>query len=169
MLVKPLQQFAISRIAPNHIQRVGLKQILQCEPALVERQILGWHGRDPQEWILCRPVRIVLNLHHQRRHQIEILMDVGKLVQQLHHAVIVFERVQPRPRQTIFPRNQILIKRLVLMPKKNDAQGRHGWSSQSSMGILGNGLDGDSRLRLSAERSSAVFPVGSQNPEQHLS
>jgi hypothetical protein len=37
--------------------------------------------------------------------------------------------VQPRPRQTIFARDQILVKRLVLMPEKYDAQCRHGnWS-----------------------------------------
>ncbi len=132
MLPKPFPQLAVPRIPPNHVQRIRLKQILQREPPLVQRQILRRLGRDAQERILRRPRHVILNLHHQRRHQIKVLVNVGKFIQQLHHAVVIFERVQPRPRQTVLSRNQILIKRLVLVPQKNDAQGRHGWSSQSS-------------------------------------
>ena len=128
MLAKPLPQFAIPRIAPNHILRIRLKQILQRKAPLLQRQIFRRLGRHSQKRILRRPVNIILNLHHQRRHQVEVLMNIGKFVQQLHHPVVVLERVQPRPRQTIFARDQILIKRLVLMPKKNDAQGRHDWN-----------------------------------------
>jgi hypothetical protein len=40
--------------------------------------------------------------------------------------------VKARPRQAVLTRNQIFIKRLVLMPKKDDAQRGHVWSSQSS-------------------------------------
>ena len=133
VLAKPFPQFAVPRIAPDQVLRIRLKQILQREAALVERQLLRRLGRHGKKWILRRPRDIVLNLHHQRRHQVEILVNVGKLVQQFDHAVVVFERVQPRPRQTIFACDQILVERLVLMPEQNDAQSRHGWSSQSSM------------------------------------
>jgi hypothetical protein len=34
MLAKPLPQFAVAWIAPNHVLRIGLKQILQRETAL---------------------------------------------------------------------------------------------------------------------------------------
>jgi hypothetical protein len=61
-------------------------------------------------------------------------MNLGELIQQLHHAVIIFEGVQTGPRQAIFTCNQILVKRLVLMPKKDNPQRGHGWTSQSSMG-----------------------------------
>ena len=57
-------------------------------------------------------------------------MDVGKLVQQFDHAVVVLERVQARPRQTIFARDQILVERLVLVPKQDDAQER-AWVEES--------------------------------------
>ena len=90
------------------------------------------HG---EKRILRRSRNVILNLRDQRGHQIEVLVNIGKLVQQLHHPVIILERVQPRPRQTVFARHQILVKRLVLMPEKNQPQSGHGWNSQSSMGI----------------------------------
>jgi hypothetical protein len=43
-------------------------------------------------------------------------MDVGKLVQQLHHAVVIFQAVQPHPWQTVFSGEQVLVKRLMLVP-----------------------------------------------------
>ena len=55
-------------------------------------------------------------------------MNVGKLIQQFHHAVVVLERVQSHPWQTVFTANQVLVKRLVLMPEKNDTQRWHGWN-----------------------------------------
>jgi hypothetical protein len=33
--------------------------------------------------------------------------------------------MQPHPRQAIFSGDQVLIKRLVLVPQQDDAQGRH--------------------------------------------
>ena len=134
VLAKPLEQLAVTRIAPDHILRIGLKEILQGEAPLIERQIFRRLRSHPQKRILRRPVGIVLNLHHQRRHKIEILVDVGKLVQQFDHAVVVLEGVQTGPGQTIFAGDQILVERLVLVPQKNDAESRHEWRGQSSMG-----------------------------------
>jgi hypothetical protein len=134
VLAKPLPQLAVPRITSDQILRVRLKQVLQRKPALFIRKILGRLGRDIQERIQRRPGNIILYLDHQRRHKIEVLMNLRKLIQQLHHSVIVFERVQSRPRQAILAGDQVFIKRLVLMPKKDDAQDGHGWSSQSSMG-----------------------------------
>ncbi len=126
MLAKPLPQLAVPRITSDQILRIRLKQVLQRKPALFIRKILGRLGCDIQERILCRPGNVILNLHHERRHKIEVLMNLRKLIQQLHHAVIVFEPVQSRPRQAVFARDQVFIKRLVLMPKKDDAQDGHG-------------------------------------------
>ena len=52
-------------------------------------------------------------------------MDIRELVQQLHHAVIILERVQPHPRQAVFSGDQVLIERLMLMPEHNYAQDGH--------------------------------------------
>ena len=135
MLAEPLEQLPVARIPPNHIRVVGLKKILQGEVPLLLRQILGRLGRHVQKRILRRARNVILNLRDQRRHQIEVLVDVGKLIQQFHHAVIIFERMQAHPGQAIFAGHQILVERLVLMPEKNQTQGGHGWKVSLAWGF----------------------------------
>ena len=134
MLAKPLPQFPVARIAPNQVLP-GSPETRYCSAKRRSSCVRSFAGlaATSQKRILRRSRHIILNLHHQRRHQIEVLMNVRKLVQQLHHAVIVFERVQPHPGQAIFAGDQILVERLVLVPEKDDAQGRHGWKTKSSM------------------------------------
>src|SRR5207248_568887 len=84
-----------------------------------------WLGRNRQKRILRRPRDVVLNLRDQRRHKIEVLVNVGKLIQQLHHAVIVFQCMEAYPGQAVFAGHQILVERLVLMPEKDKTQGGH--------------------------------------------
>ena len=125
MLAKPFPQFAVPRIAPDQVLWIGLKQILQGKAPLLLRQILCRLGRDAEKRILRRARRVILDLHHERGHEIEVLVDVGELVQQLHHAVIIFECVQADPREAILARNQVLVVRLMLVPENDDAQCRH--------------------------------------------
>ena len=60
-------------------------------------------------------------------------MHLRKLVQQFHHPVVVFQRVEARPGQAILSRHQIFIERLVLVPQNDDSQLRHvllsAWSA----------------------------------------
>jgi hypothetical protein len=44
------------------------------------------------------------------------LVDVGKLIQQLDHPIVVFEGVQAYPGKAIFSGDQVLVKRLMLVP-----------------------------------------------------
>ena len=118
-------QFLIARVTAYQMDWVGLEQILQCEMTLVECEVVGRLGRHLQERVLGCPSYIILNLQDKRRNQIEILVDVGELVQQLDHSVIIFERVQPDPGKAIFACNQVFIKRLVLVPQDNYAQDGH--------------------------------------------
>jgi hypothetical protein len=104
-----------------------LKQILQREPPLLFRQFPGGLAGHLQKRILGLARNIILNLRNQRRHQIERLMHLRELVQQLHHPVVVFQSMQARPGQTILPRHQVFVERLVLMPQDNDAQLGHGF------------------------------------------
>ena len=133
MLAKALPQFPVTRIAPDQVLRDSPETDIAEQTAALPAQVFRGLCRHSQERILRRTVHIILDLHHQRRHEVEVLVDFGKLVQQFHHSVIVFERVQANPRQTIFAGDQILVKRLVLVPQKNDAEDGHGWRSQSSM------------------------------------
>ena len=133
VLAKSLAQLLIPRVAADQVHWVRLEQIPQRELPLLLGQILGWFRRYVKKWILRRPRDIILDLRDQRRHQIEILVNGGKLIQHLHHAVIIFQRMQTHPGQAVLARDQILVKGLVLMPEKNQAEDRHGWKVQSSM------------------------------------
>ncbi len=117
--VIPVPQVAIARIAPNHVHRVRLKQILQRESALGGVELARRLSHHVEERIVRLAGDIVLNLRHQRRHQIEVLMDARELVQQLDHAVIVLQRMQPHPRQAILARHHVFVKRLMHVPQQH--------------------------------------------------
>ncbi len=97
MLEKTLPQLAVARVTPNQVGGIRLKKILQGKLALGKRQLLSRLGGHAQKRILCRSGNVVLDLHHQRRHNIEVLMNIRKFVQQFDHAVIIFESVQSDP------------------------------------------------------------------------
>ena len=123
---KSLPQFMVARIAADHVHRIRLKQILQGETAFVGSQVFRRRGRDFQERIVRRSGHVVLDLRNQRGDEIESLVNVGKLVQQFDHPIVVFQGVQAHPGQTVFPRDQIFVERLMLVPKNDDAQSWHG-------------------------------------------
>ena len=52
-------------------------------------------------------------------------MDLWKLVQQLHHPVVVFQGMQASPGQAILSRHQVFVKGLVLVPQNDHAQLGH--------------------------------------------
>ena len=118
---KTLPQFTVTRIAANHVNRVSLEKILQGEAALLGSKIFRWLGRYLQKGILRGSRNVVLDLGDQRRNEIESLVDVGKFVEQLDHAEIIFEGMQANPGQTIFARDQVFVKRLMLVPENDDA------------------------------------------------
>ena len=107
------------------MRRIGLEKILQRETPLPGSKIVRRFRRHVQKRIPRGPAHVVLNLGDQRRNKIEGLMDVGKLVQQFDHSVVVFERMQAHPGQAVLAGDQILVKRLVLMPENHDAQDGH--------------------------------------------
>src|ERR1051326_149408 len=123
---KTLPQFAIAGIAADHVGGIGLEQILQRKTAFVLGQVAGGLGSDVEKRVLRGSRNVILNLGDQRWNEVEGLMDVGKLVQQFDHAVVVLEGVQAYPGQAVFAGDQIFIKGLVLMPKDNNAKHRHG-------------------------------------------
>jgi hypothetical protein len=52
-------------------------------------------------------------------------MDLGKLLQQFDHPVVVFQGVQTYPGQAVLTCDQILVIGLMLVPENNDAKNRH--------------------------------------------
>ena len=134
---KTFPQLPVTRIASNQVRRICLKQVLQCESPLFQAEILARARRHIQERILRRSRDVVLDLGNQRGHQVEVLMNLREFVQQLDHPVVVLQRMQAHPGQTIFARYQVLVKRLVLVPQKNYAQHGHG-IGLSSVSHAGN-------------------------------
>jgi hypothetical protein len=60
-----LPQLAIARVAANHVDVVGLEQVLQGKAPLFWRQVSSRLGRDLQEGVLGGSGYIVLHLHDQ--------------------------------------------------------------------------------------------------------
>src|SRR5579864_606907 len=129
-------QLSIPRIASNQVDGVCLKQILQCESPLVQADVPCRTRGHIQKRILRASGDVVLDLRDQRRYQVEVLMNLREFVQQFDHSVVVLQCMQPHPGQTVFPRYQVLVKRLVLVPEKNYAQHGHGIRHSSPIGIL---------------------------------
>ena len=112
-------QLAIARIAPNHVHRVRLEQILQREAPLGRRQLRRRLGHQVKKRIVRVARDVILDLCHQRRNQVEVLVDVGKLVQQFHHPVVVLEGVQPDPGKAILAGDHVFVERLVHVPEQH--------------------------------------------------
>jgi hypothetical protein len=101
---------------------MSLKKVGQRKVPLIQGEIFGTLGRDLPEWVLKNSGIVIFELCHQRRHNIEILVHLGKFFQQLHHSVIVLERVQTHPWKAIFTAYQVLVKGLVHMPEEEKSE-----------------------------------------------
>src|SRR5256885_10240655 len=94
---EPLPQLPVTWITANYVRGMGLKQILQSETSLIEGKIIRGLSSHLKERIVGFTRNVVLDLGNERWHQIESLMNVGKLIQQFDHPVVVLQRVQARP------------------------------------------------------------------------
>ena len=120
-----IPELAVTRVASNHVHGVGLEQIFQRKSTLAGSQVVRGFGCNIEAWISRGSCHIVLDLGNQRGNKVKRLVNLGKLIQQLDHPIVIFERMQPDPREAVLARNQILVKRLVLMPENNHAQNGH--------------------------------------------
>jgi len=77
--------------------------------------------------VLETAVDVILDLIHQRRHQVEGLLDVRVPVEQRRHLVIVLGAAEPNPGQQKTAGQVILVIRLVHVPDEGHMQrARHG-------------------------------------------
>src|SRR5437660_11798109 len=106
---------------------ISLKKILQGKTAFIRRKGLCRPRSHAKEWILCCPTRVILNLRNKRWNKIKSLMNFRKLIQQFHHPVVVFKRVQAHPGKTVCASDKIFVEGLVLVPKDDNAQNWHRW------------------------------------------
>ena len=122
---KMLPQFPVSRITSNQILRIGLEEILQSETTLFGGEVFCRFGGNFEKRVSRHSTHVVLDLGDQRRDEIKSLMNVGKLIQQLDHAVVILEGMQPHPGQPVAAGDEVLVKRLMLVPENYDAQNGH--------------------------------------------
>ncbi len=64
--------------------------------------------------------RECLELHQQRRHEVERHPDRRKLAHERDHPEVVLQPVQPHPRQDVLVRHEILVVRLMHVPEEGD-------------------------------------------------
>ena len=120
-----IPELAVTRVASNHVHGVGLEQIFQRKSTLAGSQVVRGFGCNIEEWISRGSCHIVLDLRNQRRDKVKGLVNLRKLIQELDHPVVIFESMQSNPGKPVPARNQVLIKRLMLMPQNNHAQNGH--------------------------------------------
>ena len=92
-----------------------------------------------------------LELHQQRRHQVERQLHLRKLAQQRDHAVVVLQPVQPHPRQDVLARCEVFVVRLVHVPEDGDVS--HVVSSLKTPNVE------DSRPLCAARADGSVRPL----------
>ncbi len=122
---KLLPQLPVARIPSNQILRIGLEEVLQCETTFVRSEVSGRLACNFEERVSRHSSHVVLYLSDQGRDQVKSLVNAGKLVQQLDHAVVILEGMQPHPGQPVAAGDQVLVKRLMLVPENYDAQNGH--------------------------------------------
>ena len=120
-----VQQFAVAGIAIDHALRVGIEGMAEQECAIGVAQLLGGFESELKERIDGVAGSVLGHLRHHGRHQVEGLTDLGKLLQHLHHAVVVLQRVHACPGEFVLAGNQVLIEGLVHVPQEAQVYLRH--------------------------------------------
>ena len=113
-------QFQIARIARNQAVVIRLEEILQNEVLLRLAQLFGGRERAIEKRIGRFSRSIFVDLRDHRRHQVERFVNRRKFGENLNHSGVVFERVEPRPRQFVLSGPQIFVERLMHVPQKTD-------------------------------------------------
>ena len=111
-----VEQFAVARVAVDHVRRIGIERMLQEVLALVLGQVLGRLEREIEKRVARLPGRVLFHLRHHGRHEVEGLLHFGEIFQNAHHAVVVLEGVHARPGKLVFAGSKVFIKRLMHVP-----------------------------------------------------
>jgi hypothetical protein len=116
------EELRIARMHLDHVLPLRVKEVLEDEidVAVIEFR-RGLHAQL-EITVLCASLGERLQLHQQRRHEIEGHPDARELAQERHHAVVVLQRMQPDPRQDVLAGDEVLVIRLVHVPHEGDAR-----------------------------------------------
>ncbi len=97
--LRPFMQLHKARPSRHQMVVIYLKRARQNLCFVLSRQLFcGLEGQS-KPGLIKFSARIFLQLYAQRRHDVESGVEFWKVLQHRHHAPIVLERVEPRPRQ----------------------------------------------------------------------
>ncbi len=111
-----IEELAIPWITVDHVRRIGIERMLQQLLALVHAQRLGGFQGEFEKRVAGLPGCVLFHLRHHGRHQVEGLLHLGKVFQNAHHAVVVFQGVHARPGELILAGSKVFIERLMHVP-----------------------------------------------------
>ncbi len=121
----PLVEFDISRPPRQKIVVIQLEGALQDFRFIFRREVRRRAKRGRKPRLVKLSAGILLELHSQRRHDIERGMHAGKFLDHADHAPVVLERMKARPRQHVTPGRRIAILRLVHVPQDHQVDAVH--------------------------------------------
>ncbi len=125
LCVARLEEFAVARIAVDHVRGIGIERVLQEQLALLFGQMLGGFEGEGEERVARLAGCILFHLRHHGGHQVERLLHLGEIFEDVHHAVVVFERVHARPGELVLAGSEVFIKRLMHVPQEAQVNLRH--------------------------------------------
>jgi len=82
----------------------------------------GGLQRERQELVRGAVLHVILYLLQERRHEVECLVDIGKIGQERGHVVVILDPVHPDPGKDVRARDIILIIGLVHVPDEGYVQ-----------------------------------------------
>src|SRR5262245_11913031 len=164
------QKLRVASVWLDHPLVLRRKEVLDDERLVFRGQRLGRLQAKLQIPVVGLIGRECLQLHEERRHQVERGANLRELLQQRHHAVVVLQGMQANPRQDVLARDEVLVIGLVHVPEERN--GGHGASlslvSSKCFGFSTDTSFAKSRCHFSSasrsSRSSSRFRRSSPRP-----
>jgi hypothetical protein len=117
-----------ARIGFHHCRIVGCEEALSDFRLLLGRKLRSAFARQTQVPICGAMIGVVDQLLQQGWHEIESLLDTGKLIKEQQHIEVVLAAVQAHPRHQVLPRLQVFVEGLMHVPDErysHPAPGNH--------------------------------------------
>ena len=97
---------------------IQLKRARENFDLVFARQIIGLLERQREPRFVEFSARVFLDLHAERGHDVEGGVKFRRFLQHAHHAPVILEGVQPRPREHVAAGFRIAILRLMHVPQQ---------------------------------------------------
>jgi hypothetical protein len=116
--IAPFVKFEVSGIRLQHGCHRNGKEPLSNHRALGMAQVRGRLECKIQHFVPCLIARILLQLQHQRRNEVERLMNLRKFARKRGHSKVILRGMQVSPGHHISISNDIFVERLMHVPQE---------------------------------------------------